>query len=88
MTFFETVKNSVTVKQAAELYGYTRLFRDRGVCAPSNISVFSGDSLRTYRETRRKGGGTELLYVRTQQMALLPHILRWRFVVLMWSFSF
>ena len=31
--------------------------------------------VRTYRETRRKGGGTEPLYVRTQRLALLPHIL-------------
>ena len=43
-----------------------------------NISVFSGDSLRTYRETRQKGGGTEPLYVRTQRLPLLPHVLKTR----------
>lgn len=34
--------------------------------------------VRTYRKTRRKGGGTEPLYVRTQRLALLPHILQTR----------
>ena len=34
--------------------------------------------VRTYREMSRKGGGTEPLYVRTQRLALLPHILQTR----------
>ena len=42
-----------------------------------NISVFSGDSLRTYvpRDAPEEWR-TEPLYVRTQHLALFPHILQ------------
>ena len=57
----------------------TGLFRDRGHWFILIYRCFSViRCVRTYRETHRKGGGTEPLYVRTQRLALLPHILQTR----------